>query len=278
MTTIVHLLTFCSDPNKAHLLESTLSRQPDFIKHKIRFHPIVVDQSQYVGFVSKIYETRKYIINAGFKPDDVLCFVDAYDVIVNHANHLLKKFLQFHTDLVIGAELNSYPEGYDHRYPPSPTNYKYVNSGGYIGYAKAILNVLTWKPDEEIRAMCEGGGDQRYFIEYYLFHCGFAKIKLDHYQLIFQNMYKTDWSEFRILMVDGTKPLCLNVATNTAPAFLHFNGESFYGTERATGRPVNMMEIYADPNLAHSAEMISVGDKYTIESGHNWGSIPGIPK
>ena len=167
--------------------------------------------------------------------DDVVCFINARDVLVAAGvDEILRKFLDMDANLVISAELNSYPWGYHDKYPVtrSRTNYRFINSKGYIGYKSAIVDMFSWKSVEEIR---ENGDDQRYFIDYYLanYKDGARGVCLDHKAKIFQNMFMTDWSEF-----DFISGRVYNRALQETPCFVHFNGESWKTEKEDTIIPV----------------------------------------
>ena len=194
---------------------------------------VVQDQSEYVNFTNKIFVMQKII--EPIPDDDIVCFIDAYDVLINgQTDEILRKFLAHRSEIVLSAELNSYPEGYDHVYPAtgSKTNYRYVNSGGYIGYKRALTKIFDWQNQEAIHQICSHGGDQHYFIQYYLSHANlenehlsikpYRHIRLDTEAAIFQSMFKTNWSEF-----DFIGGRVYNRAIKQQACFLHFNGASW---------------------------------------------------
>jgi hypothetical protein len=187
------------------------------------------------GYVDKIITMQKILEDV---PDDeVVCFIDAYDVVAFCDNsELLQKFKAYDCDLVLSGELTCYPEKYKSTYDDIyasanavlPSNFKYVNSGGYIGYKRAIADLLAWKPLDEIHAICEKGGDQNYFTEYFLAFGADAakKLKIDVAQNIFQSMNKIEFGDFEF--VDGR---LRNKILDTTPCFAHFNGYNTYKLE-----------------------------------------------
>jgi hypothetical protein len=224
---MIHIISYCTNEDRAEMLKTTAAM------FDVNLQLIVQDQSEYIGFESKIF-TMKTAIEV-IPDNDIVCFIDAYDVLVNGTvEEVMHKFMQFNSDIVIGAEMNSYPEGYDNAYPytGSKTNYKYVNSGGYIGYKHALAKLFDWKGREDICKICSIGGDQHYFIQYYLAHvvpetCILGStsqrhICLDTEEAIFQNMFKTNWKEFEF--ISGR---LYNCALEQNPCFIHFNGDSW---------------------------------------------------
>jgi hypothetical protein len=213
-----HLFTYCTNKEKVELLEKTTKLKN--ISLTILYEP----QSEYKGYVSKIMKIKEVISTIPEK--DIICFVDAYDVLcfVDNEKEIIDKFLAYNCDLLIGAEFNSYPYGYDDKYIPienNNTNLKYVNSGGYIGYQHALNQLYHWKSDNEIIEICKNGGDQTYFIEYYLAHYS-QKCQLDYKQMIFQNMFLVSWYDFVV-----KKERVYNYVLDQYPCFMHFNGLSY---------------------------------------------------
>jgi len=173
--------------------------------------------------------------------DDVVLFVDAYDVLcMAGSEEILDKFRGYGCDLVLSSELNCYPAEnaaeYDRvqRDMALPTRYRYVNSGGYIGYAWAVRHMLCWKPAWEMEAISALGGDQNYVSQYYL---TFARpqdvidgriplIRMDCAQLLFQSLYKVHLS--CLVFLQGR---VYNHILKSYPCFVHFNGSRDYNEE-----------------------------------------------
>ena len=224
----IKIFTYLTDISKIEYLKQSATNHP------IDIHYIIQDQSEYAGYTNKIFRMRDTIRDVD--PNVIVCFIDAYDVLINGGvDELLRKFLEYDADIVLGAELNSYPEGYDNAYPPtnSITNYNYINSGGYIGYQKDIMTLFNWKSDDEIIEICKHGGDQHYFISYYLENYYFKNIILDSQQRIFQNMYMTDWTEFHF--INGR---LYNSMLREMCCFIHFNGNSWKTNDNQNIMPV----------------------------------------
>uniref|UniRef100_A0A6C0EMJ8 PLOD1-3-like GT domain-containing protein n=1 Tax=viral metagenome TaxID=1070528 RepID=A0A6C0EMJ8_9ZZZZ len=191
------------------------------------------------GYTDKIYAMASVL---DFIPDDdVVLFVDAYDVLcMAGSEEILDKFRGYGCDLVLSSELNCYPAEnaaeYDRvqRDMALPTRYRYVNSGGYIGYAWAVRHMLCWKPAWEMEAISALGGDQNYVSQYYL---TFARpqdvidgriplIRMDCAQLLFQSLYKVHLS--CLVFLQGR---VYNHILKSYPCFVHFNGSRDYNEE-----------------------------------------------
>ena len=247
----IHILTYSTDINGTELLEKSAKLK------NIRLNIIYEPQSEYKGHQSKIFKMREAIQNENMLDNDLILFVDAYDVLcfADSEQEILEKFYSYNCDLLIGSEMNSFPDGYNDKYPSAeynPTNYKYINSGGFIGYKSALMKLYTWKSDEEISDICSYGGDQHYFIQYYLAHCfEHHRVKMDYQQMIFQNMYQVCWYDF--IIQNGR---LYNTVLDQYPCFMHFSGNTY-----TTDTNSNLMYPLVD-KLEQS--ILNIDEVYTL--------------
>ena len=222
---MLHIITFATDPARLKFLKDTSSNHIHYIM-----------KPTWNGYFDKIIYTREYL--SSINDNDIICFIDGYDVLsFSSEEEIVSKFKSYNCNIVLGAELNCFPERYKNAYPMPQiytTNSLYVNSGGYIGYKHAIMKLLTWKNDDEIQSICSyfNCGDQAYFTEYYLSHVG-GSIKLDTYQKIFQNMHWVSWNEFYI-----HKGRIINSVLNEKPCFMHFNGSAWQTKDKENILPI----------------------------------------
>ena len=232
-----HLYTVASDESKmAKLYES--AKIADITVNRI-------EVLHWTGFIDKIL-LMKQIVDA-MDEDDIVCFVDAYDVLVfSDAEEIVRKFRASEKSILLSSELNCYPPENLDKYNLIEyklfeqdeaagtwgtdktrcftTNYKYLNSGGYVGYAGAIKRMFQWKTVDEIREMCLHGGDQNFFTQYYLEYALMeTTIGLDFKQEIFQSMYKVNLGDFAFF-----QGRLYNHVLRTYPCFAHFNGYRDY--------------------------------------------------
>ena len=206
---MIYIYTFYTDETKISYLKESASLNDIEICY--------IKKDTWNGYVDKIIEIDNIIKK--HLDDDIICFIDAYDVLINqNLEYLLENFNYYKCNLLIGAELNCYPDKYKEKYPIIESKYKYVNSGGYIGYKDAIQELFNWKSYDDIYKICSDGGDQSYFTEYFISKHS-DKIKLDTECLIFQNMHLVNWNE---LSFDNGK--IHNKILNKKPCFIHFNG------------------------------------------------------
>src|SRR5579872_620941 len=86
--------------------------------------------------------------------NEIVMFVDAFDVlIVADKEVILNKFLKMQAPFVISAETGCAPHPHlARKYPLSPTRFRYLNTGGYIGYVgelkKWFHNMQPLKPND----------------------------------------------------------------------------------------------------------------------------------
>ena len=185
-------------------------------------------------------------------PDkDIICFVDGYDVLINSdEDELLKKFKDFNCSLVLSTELNCYPYKYKKemdKLQNYTTNYKYINSGGYIGYKNAIYKLLTWTTNYRKYY----GHDQAYFIDYYLQNQK-DDILLDYNCKIFQCMCFVSWKE-----IDFRSGRMYNNILEEYPCFIHFNGNSYLTKNKDNGLSLFLEKMKSSSEIN---EILNIND------------------
>lgn len=157
-------------------------------------------------------------------PDDhIVMFVDAFDVLIlSGKQQILNKFFKMNANLVMGAEKNCCP--YPHlasKYPYSPTPFRYVNTGTYIGYVSCVkewLNKLQPINPKE----CDQGKTTLFYLES---EENQKKIKLDYMCQLFLPLFMVDEHEVKIHR-RRNKIYC--ETTKSSPCVLHANGCSFH--------------------------------------------------
>jgi hypothetical protein len=213
----------------------------------------IIPISQWKGYTDKILMMKQVL---EFIPDDDLVgFVDAYDVLCfADSLEIITKFFDYKCDILVSSELNCYPRENEVQYQNLPafnsisTQYRYVNSGGYIGYCYALKRMFGWKSPEEIEEICRLGGDQNYFTQYYLTHANHigtrqhAHIRIDDKQKIWQSLYKVNLRTF--VFLEGR---LYNHVLQSYPCFAHFNGFFQYNhcmMNRYSNEPEPAMEVF----------------------------------
>ncbi|XP_046593466.1 procollagen-lysine,2-oxoglutarate 5-dioxygenase isoform X1 [Neodiprion lecontei] len=154
--------------------------------------------------------------------DKIILFTDGYDVIfLSSLEAIVEKFRTFGARVLFSAEEYCWPDkSAESRYPSVGRGKRYLNSGGFIGYASDIYAILTSSK------LSDGDDDQRFYTELYLDRDFREKhqMKLDHRSEIFQNLFGgvADVE----LRFKGNDAYLQNVAYNTVPLILHGNGRS----------------------------------------------------
>ncbi|CAK9032158.1 Asparagine synthetase [glutamine-hydrolyzing] 1 (Glutamine-dependent asparagine synthetase 1) [Durusdinium trenchii] len=132
----------------------------------------------------------------------------------------------------------------DARYPPAPTESKYLNAGGYLGPAAALLRILRWvlartdtreEGGEALRwkttAQDAAGGetDQYFFKMYFWEHP--ESVTLDYHQSIFGNFVEVEGKPCH----DGWRPRCSMQPCCTVSDSFRQLQQVFYGNYRVDG-------------------------------------------
>ena len=114
----------------------------------------------------------------------VVLFTDSYDVILLAGkDQILGKFKNLGARVVFGAESVCWPDPVlAEKYPDVEKGYRFLNSGGFIGFAEDLYRILSDHP------VSEGEDDQLYFTKLYLSESRKSNLKLDHKAEIFQNL------------------------------------------------------------------------------------------
>uniref|UniRef100_A0A672Q3Y2 Procollagen-lysine, 2-oxoglutarate 5-dioxygenase 3 n=1 Tax=Sinocyclocheilus grahami TaxID=75366 RepID=A0A672Q3Y2_SINGR len=150
---------------------------------------------------------------------NVVC-VCSYDVILaSGPEELLRKFSRFSHRVVFSAEGFCWPDQrLASKYPVVHDGKRYLNSGGFIGYASevhAVVKQWKYKDDDD---------DQLFYTRIYLNKEQRRKfsITLDHKSHIFQNLNGA--IEEVVLKFEKSRVRARNVAYDTLPVVIHGNG------------------------------------------------------
>jgi len=112
--------------------------------------------------------------------EDLVLFVDGYDVLFTDNIHSIKeRFDGFDCDILFAAEKSCWPEPtIAPQFPMTPTPYKYLNSGVYMGKVARLNHFFS-------EVVANGQDDQLWMQKRYLGANG-LNVKLDHEGYIFQ--------------------------------------------------------------------------------------------
>ena len=146
----------------------------------------------------------------------IVLFVDGFDILFfSKLDNILEKFLSSGKKIIFGAEKSCWPDrSLAEKYPDSPYDYKYLNSGNFIGYASDISNILEKAKNNKLP---NSSDDQLYYTEEFLFGKYKESISLDYYCELFQCLA---WAYEDISIKEG---VLYNKVTKTRPLIAHGN-------------------------------------------------------
>ena len=148
------------------------------------------------------------------KKDTIVMFTDSYDVVIAAKKEaILAQYDKFGANIVFGAENFCWPDAsLKTKYPELKTGMRFLNSGGFIGPADTLYQMLI--DGGEIKNTDD---DQLFYNKIYLAEELNAnyKIKLDHKAELFQNLNgEQDNIELRFA---GNEPFVQNLVSAQCP-------------------------------------------------------------
>lgn len=186
------IVTVATEPEKMWALEQSAKKYGVEVYNLGKDHPWRDSMDGLAG-MPKIQLVNEYL--ATLQDDYVVLFMDGYDTFfADDPKVVLERYLQFGADIVFGAESEHWPliddEFMRNKWPDTGTPYKYLNSGLYIGRAKALHEFIAQSaPDskKDDQLFCQlrylktlnNGLDKGYRFPY--------TVKLDTEAYIFQN-------------------------------------------------------------------------------------------
>ncbi|XP_076842261.1 multifunctional procollagen lysine hydroxylase and glycosyltransferase LH3-like [Brachyhypopomus gauderio] len=178
------------------------------------------DVAKTVGGGQKVRWLKNEMQKHKDKHDSVILFVDSYDVILaSGPEELLWKFSRFKHRVVFSAEGFCWPDQrLAPKYPPVHNGKRYLNSGGFIGFAPEIHAIVhQWNQRDH-------DDDQLFYTHIYLDKELRTKFNmtLDHKSRIFQNLNGA--VEEVVLKFEKSQVRARNVAYDTLPVVIHGNG------------------------------------------------------
>ncbi|XP_059089131.1 multifunctional procollagen lysine hydroxylase and glycosyltransferase LH3-like isoform X1 [Tigriopus californicus] len=156
------------------------------------------------------------------KEDLIILFTDSYDVIIaGEADEIVEKFKSFDAKIVFGAEDFCWPKTeLKNQYPAIEKGQRFLNSGGFIGFAKNLYEMVNHKVVENL------DDDQLYYSEIFVDPELREKygMKLDHHSKIFQNLNGAVGDVE--LQFKESIPFLHNNKYESTPLVIHGNGPS----------------------------------------------------
>ncbi len=178
----------------------------------------------YYGHGTKLVHMLAYLNT--LQDDEIVMFVDGFDVlVVADKEVILRKFLDMNIPFLMAAEKTAYPADVQHLYPPSPTPFRYINTGTYIGYVGIIKEwILALQPDP---SYC----DQHQAVYHYFSAEENRRFyHLDYYCHLFLPLHGVKESEVEI---DIKKSSVFCFTTQSYPSVLHANAWAMTIWEKA---------------------------------------------
>jgi len=151
----------------------------------------------------------------------ILMFTDSYDVVLTaDKSDILQKFKKFDANILISSEDFIWPDrSLASKYPAlEEDGYRYLCSGGIIGYAPALYEVIS------LKAVNHTDDDQLYYTHIFLDDREKYNIKLDRRAELFQNLNGAR-DHVEVSFDDGNVVIT-NTRFKTRPVVIHGNGPS----------------------------------------------------
>lgn len=178
------------------------------------------DVIRYPGGGQKVRILKEELEKHKNNPDQIIMFTDSYDVILNASpSQFIDEFKSFNSKVVFSAEGFCWPdESLKEKYPEVKKGKRFLNSGGFIGYAPELYAIVSHRDIED------ADDDQLFYTEVYLDKDMRTKfdVKLDHQSQIFQNINGAI-AELN-LGFRGQEAFVENTLSGTVPLLLHGNG------------------------------------------------------
>ena len=171
-----------------------------------------------LGNGMKLLNVQDYLNK--LEEDEIVLFVNASDVLITDKKEIiLSKFLQMKTPFIIetSRDCSCYGLLFSHLcYPQSPTPFRYINPGCYMGYVKHLKN---WLKDME--PIDPHQDDRMQMITHYL-RDDLARsfYAFDFYCNLFLPLYLIYSNE---LSIDLQSNCVHSLTTNTIPSIIHVN-------------------------------------------------------
>lgn len=168
------------------------------------------------GFGYKIILLRVFLDE--IDDNEIILFTDAHDVHISVSHEeIIATYWNFGSEIVFSAEKNCWPvKALETQYlthGDKYIKYKYLNSGGFIGQAKALRNFI----DQNFHNVSGATDDQMFYSQLYLKNQINRKfIQLDTRCEIFQCLH--------LSLFDIDQATFTNTNTGTKPLVWHSNG------------------------------------------------------
>ncbi|XP_063410328.1 multifunctional procollagen lysine hydroxylase and glycosyltransferase LH3-like isoform X1 [Mytilus trossulus] len=179
------------------------------------------DIARFSGGGHKVNILKENLSQYEGRTDLIIMFTDSYDVVFTAGpDEILEKFKKFDSNVIFSAEGFCWPDAnLKEQYPEvKPHECRFLNSGGFIGYAKDIVEMVNYKTINDM------DDDQLYYTKMFLDKTTRDKwrMKLDTKSEIFQNLNGALGDT--TLKSKGDHSYLYNMKTGTSPLIIHGNG------------------------------------------------------
>ncbi|XP_077100272.1 procollagen-lysine,2-oxoglutarate 5-dioxygenase 2 isoform X1 [Siphateles boraxobius] len=177
------------------------------------------DVGRSIGGGQKVRLLKEAMESLADQEDLVVLFVDSYDLIfAGGPEEILRKFQQTNHKLAFAAEGIIWPDSrLVEKYPSVRSGKRFLNSGGFIGYAPYIQKIMNqWD-------LHDNDDDQLFYTKIYVDPLQRERLNmtLDHKCEIFQNL---NGAVDEVLLKFGTERVRVrNTVYNSLPAVIHGN-------------------------------------------------------
>jgi GR25 family glycosyltransferase involved in LPS biosynthesis len=209
-------------------------------------------------------------------PDhDVVIFTDAFDVFwTNTVDEVVGRFLEMKAEVVFAAEKYLWPDK-NLRFPASPTPYRYLNSGCFIGRVAELKRILS-------DPLADSGDDQLYIQRRFL--TGKYGIRLDHEGYIFQTNSQSVSIRKNVIFNSETRCFgCIYHGNGGKDAKRHFDFlyDQLYGSEKFAQLTVKDYKVIGNEMLlvdflspSQCEEWIRIGEEHNGWKPHEADKFP----
>uniref|UniRef100_A0A8C5PC27 procollagen-lysine 5-dioxygenase n=1 Tax=Leptobrachium leishanense TaxID=445787 RepID=A0A8C5PC27_9ANUR len=178
------------------------------------------DVAHSIGGGQKVRLLKEALESLADQGDLVILFTDSYDVIfASGPEELLKKFQEANHKVIFSAEGLIWPDKrLAEKYPVVRTGKRFLNSGGFMGYATNINKIVQqWN-------LQDNDDDQLFYTKIYINpnQRDHINITLDHMSRIFQNLNGA--IDDVILHFEDGNARAQNSHYETFPVLIHGNG------------------------------------------------------
>ncbi|CAK9045364.1 unnamed protein product [Durusdinium trenchii] len=224
-STRVHLVTYCNEAQSSmgFLLASAAANGLPTVVLGFGDHAWWPE-----GLGRKINALRRFVLDSALKPNDLVLFADAYDVLIQSTEQEIRESFErlerrLNVSLIFNGDRDCAPRLPDVCTDPRPVDVwlhprVYLNSGAFIGRTFAMKSILLQDPVSDVMP----GGDQAFYQRKFMSHPHAMSVDTDC-QLLCTVARNLDAEGLRQLS-NGTVVFSSAATSVSIPSILHFPG------------------------------------------------------